>query len=625
MEETYKINLIALKKKYPDVSKKIEKINLGDDLCLRDTRTGGKTLQVRINKKEPFFLHSQYDPDKESENIIERHIKQDYDVIIIGGLGLGYLVKAALAKKGARTQSFIIVEKDLRIFKAALLANDISDVLSSDKVHFFFEEDGEIQGLSDLLIRITTKKVFTLIAPFALKLDRDFYFNLNNVINSYIQRKNINIATLTRFQHLWVRNIFKNCRFFLSHKGISILFEKFASPVLVISAGPSLGENIETIRKYQDKFIIISADSCFQVLLKNSIIPDIVVAVDPQYINYKYFEYNKDSRPLLICEPSTFPLILEDYRGEKLFFSSVFPFVKWLETFTQKKGEIDMGGSVSTTAFDLALKLGGEPIILIGQDLAFVREQTHVRGSFVEKYWARRYNRFNTSLNGSFQYIHNNLFMKIKSNDGSMVNTDRRLMIFHAWFESKISQLPTHRHVFSTSRQGAKIGNLKVNSLEDIMKKRPFKNIQKEKTKIRETSSRIEEKKIRSIMTQLQEQTGLIRGSIHELLPVVDECIAQSEELYQHVKNNRKEKIPSLLADLDKKDEVIHSRSRVTELLSLLIQDKIHTILEEYEDHLTEQEKKNKDLNIARRSIFLYSGMRESMEIFDKLFDIIKF
>jgi len=33
---------------------------------------------------------------------------------------------------------------------------------------------------------------------------------------------------------------------------------------------------------------------------------------------------------------------------------------------------VDSGGSVATTILDIAIKMGGNPIILVGQDLAYV-------------------------------------------------------------------------------------------------------------------------------------------------------------------------------------------------------------------------------------------------------------
>lgn len=621
MEQIYKTNISALKKYYPEIAEKIEDIKIPDSFSFIQTKTGKKSLQIKLNENESILLHSKYDPEKESENIINRFIKQEYDVLILGGFGLGFLCQVALKNKNIK--NIIVIEKDLRIFKAALIANDVSDIIESDRIKILFEIDNEIPELSEHLLKIVTKKVFTLIHNPSAKIYPDFYFNLKNIIDSYLQRKNINIATLSRFQHLWVRNIFKNYRLFLEHKGIIHFFDRYKNlPVLVISAGPSLSDYIELIEKHQNRFIIVSVDSCFQVLVKNNIIPDFVITVDPQYINYKYFEYNQNFKPVLICEPSTFPLILKNYRGEIVFFSSVFPFVKWLENFTEKKGEIDMGGSVSTTAFDFAYKIGGNPLILVGQDLAFIKEKSHTRGSYVEKYWAVRYSKFNTSLNGVYKYIHNNLFIRIKSNNGSMVDTDKRLMVFHTWFENKMRNMPGNVEVINTSVEGAKIERMRVLSFDKVLAQFEFKDLSKIKEEIKTFDSKIEESKVEKSMKDFVEKACKVKQRIYQLLPLIQKAIEYSEELYECIKKHRKEKIQGILSSLDKIDKEINTHSDVTRFLSLLIQDKIHTILEEYEDYLTEEEKNNNDLKIAKRSILLYKGIKDSIEIFKKFFGL---
>ncbi len=619
MNEIYKKNLLALQKFYPEIYKRVEKTEIPENISLIKAKSGQTTAQIRLDNDETILLHSKYDPIKESENILKRFITQDYDVLILGGFGLGFLCHAALEYSNFKIGNIVIIEKDIKIFKSALMANDITDIIKNPRVKILIEEDGEIKNLSDYLLNIATKKVFTLLHIPSRKIYLQFYSNLKGIIDSYLQRKNINIATLSRFQNLWVRNIFKNYRLFLERKGISHFFNQFRDlPVIVISAGPSLSDNIELLRENQKRFIIISVDSSFQVLVNNSIYPDFVVTVDPQYINYKYFEYNNEYSPVLISEPSTFPLILTSYKGNILFFSSVFPFVKWLEKFTEQKGEIDMGGSVSTTAFDFAYKIGGNPIILVGQDLAFIKNKTHTKGSFVEKYWAMRYSKFNTMHNGVYKYIHNNLFIKVKSNDNKLVDTDKRLLVFHAWFENKIKNLPDGVRVINTSLSGAKLGDVEVKNLQTILSEEKFDNIENIKNKIKKFNSKIKKVEYIKNIKVFKDEYKLLKQTIYRISPIVDEAVVLSEDMYNSIKRNKKERLFSIVKSLDKIDKKINSFSKVTMFLSLLIQDRIYTILEEYENNLTDEEIKNNELKVAKRNIFLYNGIKESLETFKR-------
>ena len=446
------------------------------------------------------------------------------------------------------------------------------------------------------------------------------YLNLKNLIDSYLSRKNINIATLTRFQKLWSRNIIKNHKSFMTNKGIKNFFGKYKEkPCMVISAGPSLNDHIDDINKHQNKFIIIAVDSIFQTLEKRGINPDFIIAVDPQYINYKYFEYNKYYDPILVSEMSTFPMILEKYRGRIIFFRSVFPLAQWFEKFTEAKGEIDMGGSVSTTAFDFAYRLGCSPIILFGQDLAFIRDRTHTRGSYVEKYWSLHSDRFNTSLNGSYKYIHNNLFIRIKSNDNKLINTDRRLMIFLAWFQNKMRDIKDDVKVYNTSLHGAMIENMAVRNFKEILSEHNFKDITSLKKEIKNFDPKIKGINYDEFLKEIKK----IKLDLNKLRSIVDDSLDLSENLYKRINKKQGSDINSIIKKLDKNDIKIREVTDVSGFLGMTIQDKIYTILEDYETHLSEKEKKDNDLKIARRNIILYSGLSESVRLFKTMFRMI--
>ena len=76
------------------------------------------------------------------------------------------------------------------------------------------------------------------------------------------------------------------------------------------------------------------------------------------------------------------------------------------------------------------------------------------------------------------------LFIKIKSNDNVLVNTDRRLMIFLAWFQNKMKEIKDKVHVYNTSLKGAYIEHTEVSDFNAIMKKYHFKEINSAKKTI---------------------------------------------------------------------------------------------------------------------------------------------
>ena len=621
--DIFKNNITVLQKYNPELYKRIKGLKLPENFFIQETRTDNCfTLSIKRGDGASFLLHSKYNPLNEAKTIIDRFIDDYYDIIFIGGIGCGYLPLYLLENKKENFGNIVVIEKDINIFLGAMYCINLEPLLKDNRVSVLFEQDGDIPELNDILLNNISKKTYTLIHSASYKMYPEFYDNLKNLIDSYLSRKNINIATLSRFQNLWIKNIFKNKNLFISHRGINELKNKLeGKPALVISAGPSLAENLDLIRENQDKFVIITVDSAFQVLSKNNIKSDFVVTVDPQFINYKYFEYNSNFESIMIAEPSTFPLILSKYKGKILFFSSVFPYVKWLERYSGEKGEIDMGGSVSTTAFDFAYRFNMEPIIMIGQDLAFIKNRTHTKGSYVEKYWALRYSKYNTSLNGVYKYIHNNLFIKIKSNTGGMVETDKRLMIFLVWFNNKLKNLKGSKiRVYNTSLQGAYINNTIVKPFKDILKHNKFKIIEKNFN----INDVIHNDDLKNIVSQIYyKENTEISKNLKTLKNKIKTAVSLSERLYELIKyNKRTQEVNDILTRLDKIDGYINNNSEITDFLSTVIQDVIYTVLEEYETELTEEEKNNNDLKVARRSVLLYNGILKSIELYSKLFQI---
>lgn len=626
-DEIFARNIRALREKNPGLCDRLtalDPLSLLDRGCrIIPLSRAGYTAQVLV-KGEYRYLHSRYDPEKESDGLVEKLIKDRYDIIFCGGFGLGFHVRSLFKKKSSSFSKLLVIEKDPGLLRLALALSDFTDLLKDERLLILAAENNDVPGLNDFLIQSVTKKCFTLILPFYISQADEFYSNLKNLIESYLSRKNINIATLSRFQNLWIYNIMRNHAKFLASRGIAGLAGRFnGCPALVVSAGPSLNENLELIRRNQDRFLIIAVDSVFPSLVRHGIRPDLVVTVDPQFINSKYFEYNRCFDPILVSDITAFPLTLKNYRGRTLFFSSVFPLARFVEKYTCPKGEIDMGGSVSTTAFDLAVRMGADPVILLGQDLAFLKERSHCKGSYVEKYWSLRNNRFSTSYNGLYRYINNTLFIRIRSSAGGLVGTDKRLMIFLVWFQNKMNTESVRgKKVYNTSLEGARMDKMTVLSFREVLSKNRFKDLRPAKEELKNLKTDLDPSSIRH--EEFLSEIRKIRAGLSRLEELAKASLADSEKLYAMVKSAKKQDIRNLLNRLDANDAKIREYSEVTEFLSLLIQDRIYAILEDYENFLSPEEQADNDLKTAKRSIVLFQGIMESIALLRKFLPLME-
>lgn len=88
-------------------------------------------------------------------------------------------------------------------------------------------------------------------------------------------------------------------------------------PAIVVSAGPSLEKNIQHMIKNQDKIkkcFVIASNRTFSVLIKNGIIPDVVVCIDPSEAMYDMMKDNLDSDVPLVFYEYTSRKLIENYK-----------------------------------------------------------------------------------------------------------------------------------------------------------------------------------------------------------------------------------------------------------------------------------------------------------------------
>lgn len=93
-------------------------------------------------------------------------------------------------------------------------------------------------------------------------------------------------ATFVKISNLVLQNAKRNQKFLKYGSSIKDLhnfnFNK-SDTAIIVSGGPSLKKNnqIKTLKKYKNKAIIIATDGALYYLLRNNILPDLVVTLDP--------------------------------------------------------------------------------------------------------------------------------------------------------------------------------------------------------------------------------------------------------------------------------------------------------------------------------------------------------
>lgn len=615
----YEKNLAALKQRSPLLGRKIEQ-NLQDEYTFRVlvTNSGVPTLEVS-NKDKCLLLHSRRDPMEEAKRFVSSHTDGTEQIVAVVGFGLGYHIEELL--KANKASTLLVIEPSLNIFSEALKTRDFSTIFLSGRVLII--SDPELIRYEEIIQVPSRSNIkFLVLRPYAF-LFKEEVAKIRNNFYSFLNRKEINTATLNRFDRLWTRNTFKNAPFFFTLSGLKKLKGVLRGiPAVVICAGPSLDEDLKILPGLQKNAFLIAVDTTVKPLLKRGIKPDFAITVDPQFINSFYMARIKNlvkeesELPVLVTDPAVHPTILRNYAGLKVLTSSVFSPGKIIEKFAGEKGSIAAGGSVSVAAFDLARITEADPIILLGLDLSYSAGKTHFSGSFIESYILARVERFKGAQNFYTQYLIEGSPSLTADKNGSMVFTDKRLLLYKSWFEN---QAPgTTVAVINAASGGLDIEGIKnvpLNKLKGEIRERGFNRSELEKKiasllKHHETDLKK--------LTQFNKYLVRIQNNLKSLKDLSRDAVKLSKDLYSRTEGltGRDSREAEIKNELDAIDEKILAFREENQLVSMVQQTAINDII-------SNPESKQENEHLIS-SLKLYSSIEEGADFLINLIKLSK-
>ena len=231
---------------------------------------------------EGLSLCSRHDPVREGARIARGRDKSARAALFLG-MGMGYQIEAYL--NATRDIPLIVVEKEEEIFLEVSKARDLSALTGSDRVFFFLGADPE-----ELTPFFREKQIsrFDIIPHITLyNRDREYYDTVRDVANRWLDRREINMNTLTRFGRLWIRNLAANLPLLKKGEALSVLSDRFSGiPALLVAAGPTLEEVLPSIGELAERMVIIAVDTSYGNLQKHGVTADFLVVTDPQVLEY---------------------------------------------------------------------------------------------------------------------------------------------------------------------------------------------------------------------------------------------------------------------------------------------------------------------------------------------------
>ncbi|OEH86732.1 hypothetical protein BHU72_00190 [Desulfuribacillus stibiiarsenatis] len=423
----------------------IRAIGISTEIELETTRTNETTAKVALLNRK-IYLHSKYDPIKEAEKFAIENYSEEFDGFLVIGFGLGYHIKE-LQKKLKINQNIDIIESNIDILRTAFDANNLEELIIDKRINIYYENS--IQGYTyrckELLGKKNTK---ILIHNPSLQAFPDFLTDIKYLIEEYRMKE----QTARSHSDLLEYNFHHNIKKF--DYPVDSMFNQFKClPIIVVSAGPSLDKNKHLLKQCKNKAIVIVVGRAAITVVQSGLVPDFIVITEPKPKSFYQIRSIKEAQDIpVIALSSADKEIFDSYPGLKLIaFQTGFQPAEEYALNNNRKIN-DTGGSVATTALDVALMFGGNPIVFMGQDLAYTEGRTHTEGT-----WHRKVEDLSN-------------MREVQGYYGEKVYTTKNLNIYLRWFEDKILRNPNTTFINATEG-GARIKGTIQMSLQDVIDK----------------------------------------------------------------------------------------------------------------------------------------------------------
>lgn len=594
-------NLDAIKKNikaYPiDFLNLLKNKNDNFDISLELIETKSKKYSAKVFKNgKSIFLHSAYDPEKEANaliNEIKNETEKDLDLVFIFGIGAGYLINAF--KK--LNINIAVIEPSIKFFNLLIDNFKLYKILE-DNITFFIGGD-DIEDIEKFISLTNTKKVkFFITRSYATLFNEEALFYQSKVL-SIVDKKIININTISRFDKLWAYNIASNVAKISTHYGVNKFFDKYKNiPAIIVSAGPSLEKNIRKLKEIKNKTLIIAVDTAMKPLFSHNISPHFIITIDPQKKNSKYFRNVNFKESVLIAESSVDKEAIDSFNGAIYFINSIFPLAKYFMEELGDRGDITTGGSVSTAAYDFAIRIGANPIIMVGLDLSFPNYQTHIKGSYHEENFFTEIYKLDSYDSRIYKVLIAGNLREEKNIYNEKVWTDSRFDMYKNWYEEQCEK--NNKIKFYNATEGGII----INGMENIKLEELIKKFNDIEINIDKDDKNIERKN--EILINIKNGLIKIDGEISKIKPYVLNALELCEKINSELKSHRK--VDKLLENLNEFDIKILNISKVNEFLGITMQKTIKAITEGF---IFEDEKYDKSIV---NSYKLYEAMKESID-----------
>ncbi len=423
------------------------------------------------------------------------------------------------------------------------------------------------------------------IKPDAEHKEKEQDENFETRIQKGFERAIVNRNTVRILGNKWINQAIENLPIIARQPSFNHLSKILTGlPLVIISPGPSLDKNIKDLKNIKDRAILLAPAQSIIALQKENIVPDIVMISDPNDLLYLFDDFDMSSVHAVLTGVSCHPELFNRYKDKIISFNVNGPIDSWASDIFQDDSPKGACGSVSSMAFLLGGILRCDPIVLVGQDLAFDGERQYSKGAadgevtvaFDESNQTFSY----TSANSGFEKIikvmlgnnYKGAATTLPGYYGGTVTTKSDYAMFHAEFEriaAATKEFDSPLRLFNCTEGGAFI-----DGFEHIALRQAIENLNQDNAPILDKDmlfqSVFSSTDRSSRLKLLQKALNDINETLHASTSLAKKC---------HELAIKVEKGQADLALLSIKEAELTKQIKISNFISIAIQDEIRNVL----------------------------------------------
>ncbi len=409
-----------------------------------------KILRI-LTEGKSIYLGSKYSVQRDIDSIKDFILSNGDKHSIIIGLGTGEYIKEIepLIKEDNK---LIIIEPNIEVYNKYIYGKENK----CENIAVISMTDEYLKYLEIYIGSIALKSFVVHEYPNYRNAYPAEVHKIYELIRSVTRRRVINRNTNIYFSKIWFEATISDLKHLSKSKNIVNMKNVYSGkPAVIVSAGPSLSKNISQLKQFEDKAVIFTGGRTWRTLIEEGVKADFLSIVDAHELSYELVDEVINKEEVTLVHSEILPnKVLELHKGNRIFY----PYAPWINDIVESPNYAFTHSSVAHTCTKLAMYMGCNPIIFLGQDLAYTDDKVHAENAeFVQEKYKDKEDI--TKVADSFSPYVEDIY-------GNKIRTSMTLSLFREQFEEIIKESPEIEFINSTEG-GANIKGTEIKKFMD--------------------------------------------------------------------------------------------------------------------------------------------------------------